>query len=274
MPTTSAPERPYSLVSIAPTAHALAMSGNTELLTKVEALQNLLVSAATGGTEDNTEYRRLRDELLAEPTLIDLLPRFLHTCRDLNQFWGFIKHKYGTYKERRNYLWEEFRPALESLERGSAVPGDEMISDALSQYDAEHVHRVWTRALERRTDDPEGAITSARTLLETVCKHILDESGSSYDETDDLPKLYRATAQQLKLAPNQHSEQIFKQILGGCQSVVSGLGAVRNKLSDAHGQGKKPVRPAPRHAELAVNLAGTVAVFLVATWTAQKAGLT
>lgn len=246
------------------------MSGSRKLLTRVETLQNLLVSFATGGTAENAEYRRLRDEILAEPAIIDVLPRFLHTCRDLSQFWGFIKHEFGKYQERREYLWREFRPVLDMLERGADSPGDETISGVLSQFDSEHVHRVWARALERRTDDPEGAITSARTLLETVCKHILDESDGSYDGADDLPKLYRATADQLRLAPSQHSEQIFKQILGGCQAVVAGLGAVRNRLSDAHGRGKKPVRPAPRHAELAVNLAGTVAVFLVATWVAQR----
>ena len=33
-----------------------------------------------------------------------------------------------------------------------------------------------TDNLQRRFDDPDGAITAARTLLETVCKHILDLS--------------------------------------------------------------------------------------------------
>jgi hypothetical protein len=37
----------------------------------------------------------------------------------------------------------------------------------------------------------------------------------------------------------------------------------------ARWQGRNPVRPAPRHAELAVNLAGAMAVFLVATHQAQ-----
>jgi hypothetical protein len=99
-----------------------------------------------------------------------------------------------------------------------------------------------------------------------VCKHILDEYGIAYDEKDDLPKLYGLTAEQLKLSPSQHTEQIFKQILGGCKSVVEGLGALRNKLSDAHGKGKKSAKPSPRHAELAVNLAGSMATFIVSTW--------
>ena len=87
-------------------------------------------------------------------------------------------------------------------------------------------------------------------------KFILDKNGASYDEHTELPKLYKAAAEKLNLAPSQHTEQIFKQILGGCQSVVEGLGALRNKLGDAHGGGQSRVKPSKRHAELAVNLAG------------------
>jgi hypothetical protein len=62
---------------------------------------------------------------------------------------------------------------------------------------------------------------------------------------------------------------VFKQILGGCSAVVEGLGALRNRLSDAHGTGKSAVKPAARHAELAVNLAGALAVYLLATKAAR-----
>lgn len=48
------------------------------------------------------------------------------------------------------------------------------------------------------------------------------------------------------------------------------LGALRNRLSDAHGKGKGGVKAAPRHAELAVNLAGSTALFLLATWEAKS----
>jgi hypothetical protein len=88
----------------------------------------------------------------------------------------------------------------------------------------------------------------------------------------DLPKLYRLTADVLQLGPTQQSEDIFKRIFGGCQTVVEGLGALRNKLSDAHGKGKVPAKPESRHAELAVNLAGAMATFLVETWEAQNTG--
>ena len=103
-----------------------------------------------------------------------------------------------------------------------------------------------------------------------MCKHILDEAGTKYDDTPDLNKLYRQTAVLLNLAPSQHTVQVFKQILGGCTAVVEGLGALRNRLSDSHGTGKIAVKPAPRHAELAVNLAGSLALYLLSTWEAKS----
>jgi len=58
----------------------------------------------------------------------------------------------------------------------------------------------------------------------------------------------------------------------GATSVVQGLGSLRDNLSDAHGQGKDGVKPLPRHAELAVNLSGAIASFLVATYQARMRG--
>ena len=129
---------------------------------------------------------------------------------------------------------------------------------------------VWEKALYRRKLDPDGAITAARTLLETVCKHILDENGIEYNNKTDLPQLYHLVSVELCLSPSQYTENVFKQILGGCSAIVNGLGTLRNRLGDAHGQGKKPVRAAARHAELAVNLAGSVALFLVETWESRN----
>lgn len=150
-------------------------------------------------------------------------------------------------------------------------PADELISQALISFDESGVHQAWQKALDRRSSDPDGAITAAKTLLETVCKHIIDDAGKIYGANDDLPKLYNQAAELLSLAPSQHSETVFKTILGNCQSIVGNLAGLRNKLGDSHGQGKRHVKPLARHAELAVNLAGSMAMFLVATWNARKA---
>lgn len=239
---------------------------------RAEYLQNLLVAEATGGSGDQGDYQVMRRHFLDSPDTKALVPRFVRTSRDLSQFWQFIKAKFGHYAERREFLWKEFGPLLDHLESSERTPAEKPISDTLQQFDQDNVHRAWSRALERKKRDPEGAITAARTLLESVCKHILDERGIEYPRSIDLHQLYSLTAQELNLSPDQHSEKIFKQILGGCSGIVSGLGSLRNRLGDAHGQGKRPVKPAARHAELAVNLAGTVAVFLVTTFEERDGG--
>jgi hypothetical protein len=237
---------------------------------QVEMLQNALVAIATGGSADEREFAQLRTLLTENSELREVAPSFLRTCRSTGQFWQYIKFKFPSYAERRQFIWDAFRPLFERLEGGVVTPADPNVSTSLRAFDVDTVHQLWSKAMERRDTDPEGAITLARTLLESVCKHILDELKIPYKPTSDLPDLYKAVANAINIAPSQHSEAVFRQILGGCTAIVEGLGALRNRLSDAHGQGKLAVKPAARHAEFAVNLAGATAQFLVATYESFK----
>jgi hypothetical protein len=152
----------------------------------------------------------------------------------------------------------------------SRSPADASISEVLSAFDPQDVGPRWDAAMRSRQSDPARAITLARTLLEDVCKWVLTEAGVAFNDGDDLPVLYKQLSKALKLAPDDHTEQVFKQILGSCASVVESLGALRNKLGDAHSIGPIRARPRPRHAELAVNLSGAMATFLVSTWQVRK----
>lgn len=243
---------------------------NDELLEQLESLQLMLIARATGGLAEDHEFREARQAVLADSALAEVVPRFVRTSRTLDQFWSFIKPKFPSYTERRSYIYEQMQPALDMLEGNSSVPSDDSSSHVIKAFDAAGVEDVWRKALSRRRDDPEGAITLARTLLESVCKHILDESGGEYSENVKLPKLYATTAKELNLSPTQHTENIFRQILHGCSSVVDGLGALRNKHSDSHGHGRLIARPSPRHAQLSVNIAGAMAAFLIETWMEKK----
>ena len=192
----------------------------------------------------------MRRALRNNPVVYAKLPVFVRTCTDLLQFWSFIQPQMPSYKERREYIWQAFAPVIEHLETQGSNQDMAPVSMMLAQFNAAEVHAAWNKALNRRNDDPEGAITAARTLIETVCKHILDDAGIPYAPTDDLPKLWHYTAKVLNLAPSQHQDELFKAILGNCQAVVDRLAAIRNTVGDAHGQGRKLVKPTPRHAEL------------------------
>lgn len=174
-----------------------------------------------------------------------------------------------TYDGRSKYPMpsDEDIAKLRAMLLNGAAPGAMAASDRLDQLeDWETVRRSWDAALDKVVNDPEGAITATRTTLESVCKHICDERGVSYhDVAGDLAKLYKTAAAAMEIAPDQHTEQIIKQILSGVGTVVNGLAAMRNSLSDSHGRGKSAVRPAPRHARLAVNAGFAVAGFLIDT---------
>ncbi|WKN44237.1 abortive infection family protein [Tunicatimonas pelagia] len=241
------------------------------MLEKAHALQDGLISFATGDYSlEDASYKMMRLELIKAPNLSDKIPEFLRRCTSIDHFWQFIKGEHATYAARREYIWNEFSPLINFLENQESSPADEGIASSLQNLNSDSVHSVWQKALDRRNSDPEGAITIARSLLETVCKHILDDSGVSYKSSDDLPKLYRTCATSMNLSPSQHSEQAFKAILGGCHTIVQYLGTLRNQVSDAHGRGRRAIKPKPRHAELAVNVSGAMAAFLVETWQEQS----
>lgn len=244
-----------------------AQPRNQNLLIAAEKIKDILMARATGELPDETEYKNYRRILLSDQSIKILIPSFVKQCSNLKEFWIYIKPEYPTYALRRAHIVKEFQPLVNFLENPTPNPINTQTQNTLRKLNSEIVHSLWLKAIERLNGDPEGAITAANTLLEATIKSLLNELKVEYsDEKDDLPKLYRLLATKLNFSPSQHNEDIFKQILGGCQSIVQGLGALRNKISDAHVQGKKPVKPAIRHAELAVNAAGTMATFLTATW--------
>jgi hypothetical protein len=234
---------------------------------KVRILKEITTARATGGFAEEEYYQTIRSALITNSLLKNRVPDFIIKNTTAQEFWQFIKHKFGSYAERRFFLQEEFEPLLNaSLALSSMSPHQDLIPEIILQINEHYIGETWRKALIRMKEDPEAAITSARSLVELVCKHILDETNTGYDDGADLPKLYKLTATKLNLAPDQHTEQLFKQILGGCQTVIEGLGELRNKLGDAHGKSKLRARPSERHAALAVNLSGAMCSFLLQTY--------
>ncbi len=164
----------------------------------------------------------------------------------------------------------EDRQRLREWLTDSHVPSASLTTSVVRRLDWASVNKDWQRALKQVEIDPEGAITAARSLVETVCKHILDNLGVAYEDHGDLVRLYKAAARALRLAPDQQTEEAFRQILGGSVSTVAGLASLRNALGDSHGKGVGYVGPLTRHAKLAVAVAGAVALFLLETYLAES----
>jgi hypothetical protein len=233
-----------------------------------ELLHYMIARVTDGGDISKRDFASARNVVLGDATGKRFAPECVRICREPDAVWSYIKGRnpsLDTYESRRQFLRREFEPMLSGLEQGEVSPIDDLVAGEVGDLNAEAIERAWEKALERRVTDPEGAITTARTMLESTCKTLMDDRGIPYDDRDDLPKLYRTLSPSLRIAPSDHTEQQFKAILGACSTVVQELGSVRNRVSDSHGPGRKSYRPGERHAALAVNLAGSMALFLVQT---------
>lgn len=130
-----------------------------ELLEKLESLQNIMLSRATGGPSSDAEYAAMREELVLDPTIKRLLPRFVITCRDLSQFWAFIKQKFAHYDERRGYIWGEFAPLLEKLESVPSGLSAEYLEEYLRKFEPVRVPQpLFETVTETTTDSHREAI--------------------------------------------------------------------------------------------------------------------
>lgn len=110
----------------------MALTLEKAVLEKMESLQNIMLASVTGGTRDEAEYRRIREELFSVPELKEVLPRFVRTCGDLSQLWHFIKTQENLGSMRAaasssgmlfGRSWWEWRMRLVSNARFSSLRG-------------------------------------------------------------------------------------------------------------------------------------------------------
>jgi hypothetical protein len=99
------------------------MNDEESTLDKAVRLQNGLIARATGGGDfDGAAYKALRSYFMSRVETKGLVPDFVRRCSDTAQFWGLIKYEYASYQERREFIWDRFRPLIEQLERTSVRP--------------------------------------------------------------------------------------------------------------------------------------------------------
>ena len=122
----------------------------SERIDRVLQLQNIMMAFATGRRQlgDEDQYVSIRKALMQDADTKQRLPQAVRVYRSLDHFWDFIKRKYGTYAERREYLRGEFEPLLRFLEDESISPVDGLLGDVLQEFSAEAVQKTWVKAIE------------------------------------------------------------------------------------------------------------------------------
>ncbi|MFN7325149.1 MAG: abortive infection family protein, partial [Chitinophagales bacterium] len=129
-------------------------------------------------------------------------------------------------------------------------------------YIHEQIKKCDSKIFER---DLEGAITNARTLIESICLYIIESKTKQAQNYDgNLLKLYRSVASHLRMSPGDYEDDNLRQILSGVFSIINGVSGLRNTYSDSHGSAPSMInyQVDKRHAILAVNLAKTISEYL------------
>lgn len=176
-----------------------------------------------------------------------------------------VANNLAAWLRRDGYDFKDGR--LRSSRAGGIAPAFVL---AARDFDAEHLQEHIQRIETAVETDPALAIGSAKELLETCCKTILEERGKLPQESLDFPKLTRRTFAELKLLPDDVPEaargaQSIKQLLSNLSTVVHALAEIRNLYGTGHGRGGKTKGLGRRHARLAVGAATTLATFLIET---------
>jgi hypothetical protein len=167
--------------------------------------------------------------------------------------------------ERDGFRYNDGR--IVPLGRNAAL---EDVTDTVSAFDMPELHRQVDRMQSAVDDDPGLAIGTAKELLETTCKTILDERGVDFSASDDLPKLVKETRKALDLVPDNIPDaakgaDVIRRLLSNLGAVAQGLGELRNLYGTGHGKSGRSRGLGPRHARLAVGAASTLATFLLET---------
>jgi hypothetical protein len=144
-----------------------------------------------------------------------------------------------------------------------------MPAASVRQLRWQRVREEWQKANARLQSDPEGALTIARTVLESVCLHILESRGVTHKRDGDLSRMYKAATEALGLSRGAAAAGAVGRLLDSCRGAVGALAPLRNAFADAHGRGPADARLGARETVLAINLAFSVASYLVATAAAK-----
>lgn len=138
------------------------------------------------------------------------------------------------------------------------LSGSEFISQQISKCKA-----------KMNTEDYDGAITNARTLVEEILLYIEEKiQGSRQSYDGNLLSLYKRVSKQINMYPDDSKTgNSFNEILRGFISIIGGLAGISNSIADRHATTKHPKK---HHAKIVVNSAMILSEFLLESFDYQQ----
>jgi hypothetical protein len=177
----------------------------------------------------------------------------------------------NSYLVHDGYELQQQGSNVHLVKAGNSSPVIATLADTLQTIDFDTVQRDLERALASARTDPEDAVTAACSVVESLCRSVLRELDLPLPQQLDVQGLYKAVREPLGLAPGREDvapeiASDVRAILGGLNSTIQGIGALRTHAGDAHGRERGFKRIDARIANLAIHSAGAVALFVIETW--------
>lgn len=176
-----------------------------------------------------------------------------------------------TFKTLQRWIERDgFQYAQGRLNRAGGKHSLEQIKAVAGAVDLPELQRQIQRIHTAVDTDPALAIGTAKELVETVCRTVLEQRGVSVSDDLDVVSLVKETRKALGLIPDTipsaaRGSEAIRRLLSNLGSVAQGLAEPRNLYGTGHGKAGATRGLAPRHARLAVGAAETLAVFLLET---------
>lgn len=154
--------------------------------------------------------------------------------------------------------------------------GLEHMSDAVGALDLPELHRQIQRMTAAVEDDPGLAIGTAKEMVESVCKTILEQRQVPFPDDADIGTLVKEVRKALDLIPeaipnSAKGAETIKRVLSNLGAIAQGLGELRNLHGTGHGKRGAAKGLGSRHARLAVGAAATLSTFFFETHIEREA---
>lgn len=160
----------------------------------------------------------------------------------------------------RDISW---RPYLKNEHKKQTDKKAEQITQILTQEYVNKQIRLMNNSIE---SNPHLALGISKELIETCCKHILNEKGIEINTNWDLPRLVKETNKQIDLMPFEVdnidlAKSSIAKILGGFSNIVHGITELRNSYGTGHGHSPEFKTLDRIYINLAVSSSSELAIF-------------
>ena len=135
----------------------------------------------------------------------------------------------------------------------------------IKNIDFNYIKSISDRALEDiRNKNFDSSLTKSRTLLEEVFFYGIEKKNQVPPSDGNINKMWGNIKQLYGIKEESTHDKRINDLINGLGKIISSIGDMRNKDSDAHAAGSKRINIAEHHARLCVNASTVVADFVLA----------